>query len=178
MATLMRHKIIGSLVWLGLAIIVLPFVLNGDGLKDLAKAPTQIEMPAPLDVAPIEIETVDLGKPIALAPVADNNDTVKSELSTPKPKTTPSNKPSLDAQGLPNSWVVQLASFKSKDKAEKLLQNLLKAKFAAYAQEYNDYYRVLVGPVNTRSEADTLKGKLQQDYKLSGIVVAYNLNNQ
>jgi DedD protein len=178
MATLMRHKIIGSLVWLGLAIIVLPFVLDGDGLKDLAKAPTQIEMPAPIDVAPIEIETIDPAKPIALAPVADTKDKVKPEQSAAKPMTTSSNKPSLDAQGLPNSWVVQLASFKSKDKAEALLKKLLKAKFAAYVQEFNDYYRVLVGPVNTRSEADTLKGKLQQDYKLSGIVVAYNLNNQ
>jgi DedD protein len=177
MATLMRHKIIGSLVWLGLAIIVLPFVLDGDGLKDLAKAPTQITMPVPLEVEPIEIETVDPAKPIALAPVADTKES-KPEQSTAKPKATPSNKPSLDAQGLPNSWVVQLASFKSKDKAEKLLQNLQKAKFAAYVQEFNDYYRILVGPVNTRSEADTLKGKLQQDYKLSGIVVAYNLNNQ
>jgi len=177
MATLMRHKIIGSLVWLGLAIIVLPFVLDGDGLKDLAKAPTQIAMPAPLEVAPIEIETVDPAKPIALAPVADTKES-KPEQSTAKPKATSSNKPSLDAQGLPNSWVVQLASFKSKDKAEALLKKLLKAKFAAYVQEFNDYYRVLVGPVNTRSEADTLKGKLQQDYKLSGIVVAYNLNNQ
>ena len=177
MATLMRHKIIGSRVWLGLAIIVLPFVLDGDGLKDLAKAPTQIAMPAPLEVEPIEIETVDPAKPIALAPVADTKES-QPEQSTAKPKATSSNKPSLDAQGLPNSWVVQLASFKSKDKAEALLKKLLKAKFAAYVQEFNDYYRVLVGPVNTRSEADTLKGKLQQDYKLSGIVVAYNLNNQ
>ena len=170
----MRHRIIGSLVWLSVAIIVLPFVLDGDGLKELSQAPAKISLPVPVDIQPIEIEQVDPAKPIALAPAAQMETTPVAEQPSPTTATTPS----LNAQGLPNSWVVQLASFKTKANADALRNKLIKEKYAAYMQQHNDNYRVLVGPVNTRPEADELKAKLKQGYKLNGIVVAYKMDNQ
>ncbi|MDP6968702.1 MAG: SPOR domain-containing protein [Gammaproteobacteria bacterium] len=169
----MRHRIIGSLVWLSVAVIVLPFVLDGDGLKDLTQAAAPVKMPVPLDIQPIEIEPVDPAQPIALAPVAKVAEPQKAQQAS----NTAPQKPTLDTQGLPSSWVVQLASFKSKGNADALRKKLIKDKYAAYMQQHNSNYRVLVGPVNTRTEADKLKSKLKQGYKLSGIVVAYTINN-
>ena len=174
METPMRHRIIGSLVWLSVAIIVLPFVLDGDGLKELSQAPEKISLPVPLDIQPIDIEQVDPAKPIALAPAAQ----METEQTSKQPSQSTANTPALDAQGLPSSWVVQLASFKSKTNADALRNKLIKETYAAYMQQHNDNYRVLVGPVNTRSEADKLKAKLKQGYKLNGIVVAYKVDNQ
>jgi len=172
METIMRHRIIGTLVWLSLAAIVLPFVMDGAGMKDLEAEQNQtITTPVPLTVKPIVIEPVDTAKPIALAPEA----AVEVDTKPASVQQAPKN-PALDAQGLPQSWVVQLASFKSDANAKKLRDKLVKAKYAAYMQTSDDNYRIFVGPVNTRDEAEKLKAKLKQSFKLSGFIVTYKVN--
>ncbi|HCH23285.1 MAG TPA: hypothetical protein DE179_03215 [Oceanospirillaceae bacterium] len=172
METTMRHRIIGTLVWLSLAIIVLPFVLDGGGMKDLEAAQNQtINTPVPLTVKPIVLQPVDTGKVIELAPEA-----VTEVDITPANAQQSSSKPVLDAQGLPQSWVVQLASFKSATNAKTLRNKLIKAKYAAYLRTSGDNYRIFVGPVNTRDEAEKLKAKLKKGYKLSGFIVTYKVD--
>ena len=172
METTMRHRLIGTLVWLSLAAIVLPFVMDGSGMKDLVVEQSQaITTPVPLTVKPIVIEPVGTAKPITLAPEAVTEVEVKPITTQQAPK-----KPVLDVQGLPQSWVVQLASFKSETNAKTLRDKLVKAKYAAYMQTSDDNYRIFVGPVNTRSEAETLKAKLKKGYKLSGFIVTYKVD--
>jgi|ETNmetMinimDraft_35_1059890.scaffolds.fasta_scaffold00640_10 DedD protein len=170
MENLMRHRIIGTLVWLSVAAIVLPFVMDGAGLKDLDKQHSPINMPIPVAVKPVQIEAVDTVKPITI------NEPASTSKQQPIKQQKAKTQTALDAQGLPKSWVVQLASFKKQDNAKKLRNKLLKAKYKAYLQTKDANYRVLVGPVNTRDEADKLQAKLKQDYKLPGIVVAYKVD--
>ena len=172
METTMRHRIIGTLVWLSLAVIVLPFVLDGGGMKDLEAEQNQtITTPVPLTVNPIVLEPVDTTKAIEIAPEAVTEVEIKPENVQQAPS-----KPVLDAQGLPQSWVVQLASFKSEANAMALRNKLVKAKYAAYLQTSSDNYRIFVGPVNTRNEAEKLKAKLKKGYKLSGFIVTYKVD--
>ena len=172
METTMRHRIIGTLVWLSLAVIVLPFVLDGGGMKDLEAVQNQaITTPVPLKIKTDVLPTVDTAQTIELAPEAVTEVEIKPEDLQQAPS-----KPILDAQGLPQSWVVQLASFKSEANAMALRNKLIKAKYAAYLQTSGDNYRIFVGPVNTRDEAEKLKTKLKKGYKLSGFIVTYKVD--
>lgn len=176
----MRHKIIGTLVWLAAAVIVLPFFMDGDGLDELAKQAEQAEQPVKLAVKPIVIKQPDVDQAIAVSkPAATNtpskNDAAPKVESQEKPKPT-TQKPTLDKQGLPQSWVVQLASFKQQANAKALRDKLIKAKYPAYLQASGSNHRVLVGPVNTRKEAEQMQAKLKTAYKLSGIVVTYKVD--
>ena len=177
----MRHKIIGTLVWLAAAVIVLPFFMDGDGLEELTKQAQQAEQPVKLAVKPIVIKQPDVEAAIAVTkpaptakPTAGTSE--KQSVAKPKPQPVSSNKPTLDKQGLPQSWVVQLASFKQQANAKALRDKLIKAKYPAYLQASGSNHRVLVGPVNTRKEAEQMQAKLKTAYKLSGIVVTYKVD--
>ena len=178
----MRHKIIGTLVWLAAAVIVLPFFMDGDGLEELTKQAQQAEQPVKLAVKPIVIKQPDVDAAIAVtkpapAPAPTVADTsAKQPTAKPKPQPVSPNKPSLDKHGLPQSWVVQLASFKQQANAKALRDKLIKAKYPAYLQASGSNHRVLVGPVNTRKEAEQMQAKLKTAYKLSGIVVTYKVD--
>lgn len=177
----MRHKIIGTLVWLAAAVIVLPFFMDGDGLDELTKQAEQAEQPVKLAVKPIVIKQPDVDEAIAVTKPAASNTPSKDDATAKvepvvKPKPTASQKPSLDKQGLPQSWVVQLASFKQQANAKALRDKLIKAKYPAYLQASGSNHRVLVGPVNTRKQAEQMQAKLKSAYKLSGIVVTYKVD--
>ena len=177
----MRHKIIGTLVWLAAAVIVLPFFMDGDGLDELTKQAEQAEQPVKLAVKPIVIKQPDIDKAIAVTKPAVSNtpkqdDAAANAAPVQKPKPTATQKPTLDKQGLPQSWVVQLASFKQQANAKALRDKLIKAKYPAYLQASGSNHRVLVGPVNTRKEAEQMQAKLKTAYKLSGIVGTYKVD--
>ena len=169
----MKHRIIGSLVWLALAAIVLPFIMDGAGLDDIPKPTVQSLPVAPAALQPIAIEPVINNEEIiAVAPLTEpvKKSTTNTEVTAAK-----ITNPVLDERGLPESWVVQLASFKKQANAQALRDKLIKAKYTAYMQQHKSNYRVLVGPVPKRTDADELQTKLKKDYKLSGIVVAYGV---
>lgn len=175
----MRHKIIGTLVWLAAAVIVLPFFMDGDGLEELAKQAQEADQPVKLAVKPIVIKQPDVDAAIAVTKPAQLNQQASntdSTTATGQAKAVTKDKPSLDKQGLPQSWVVQLASFKQQANAKALRDKLIKAKHPAYLQTNSNNYRVLVGPVNTRKQAEQLQAKLKATYKLSGIVVTYKVD--
>ena len=177
----MRHKIIGTLVWLAAAVIVLPFFMDGDGLEALTKQAQQAQQPVKLAVKPIVIKQPDVDAAIAVtkptkAPTTVVNSSDKQSTVKPQPQPVKPNKPSLDKQGLPQSWVVQLASFKQQANAKALRDKLIKAKYPAYLQASGSNHRVLVGPVNTRKEAEQMQAKLKSAFKLSGIVVTFKVD--
>ncbi len=179
----MRHKIIGTLVWLAAAVIVLPFFMDGDGIEELSKQAQQAQQPVKLAVKPIVIKQPDTEAAISISTPESSANQQPSSASTdaavkkPTPQAKPksANKATLDTQGLPQSWVVQLASFKQQANAKALRDKLIKAKYPAYMQTIGSNHRVLVGPVNTRKQAEQLQAKLKKSFKLSGIVVAYKV---
>ncbi len=73
------------------------------------------------------------------------------------------------------SWVVQVASFTKRSNAfslrDKLKQNGFKVFIAPGSSASR--YRVRIGPVVTRTEADNLRLRLAQQHKLKGIVLKY-----
>ena len=79
----------------------------------------------------------------------------------------------IDANGLPISWSVQLASLSSSDGAQKLQKTLRSQGYNAYIRSVDGMNRVFVGPLIERAEADRLRDQLNRQHKLNGFVVRF-----
>lgn len=79
----------------------------------------------------------------------------------------------LDANSLPVSWSVQLASLSSRSGAENLQKTLRAQGYNAYIRTFEGMNRVFVGPLVERAEADRLRDQLNRKQKLNGFVVRF-----
>lgn len=91
----------------------------------------------------------------------------------PSPTPEPAPESRLDANSLPVSWSVQLASLSNRASAENLQNTLRKDGYNAYIRTAGGMNRVFVGPVIERSEADKLRAQLSRQQKLDGFVVRF-----
>lgn len=115
----------------------------------LGAKPTADQKPAPVQAAP-----------------------EKARADTPVAKASPAPSASI---GVPDAWVVQVASLSSRDKAEELVRKLRGKNYAAVLRPQGSSWKVLVGPELNHDVAETLKARLaaDPDLHLSGWVQAY-----
>lgn len=123
-------------------------------------APAAPAAPTPPPAAPAAPEPTAPAAPAAAAPA-------------PKAAPAPAAEPRLDANNLPVSWSVQLASLSSRENAEKLQQKLRSQGYNAYIRTIDGMNRVFVGPLLERNEANRLRDQLQRQQKLDGFVVRF-----
>ena len=111
------------------------------------------------------------------APVVEAAPPVAAPAPPPPPaaasQPAPVAEPRLDANNLPVSWSVQLASLSSRENAEKLQQKLRSQGYNAYIRSVDGMNRVFVGPLLERNEANRLRDQLQRQQKLDGFVVRF-----
>ncbi|TBU77120.1 SPOR domain-containing protein [Phytopseudomonas daroniae] len=198
-----KQRIVGALVLVALAVIFLPMLLSRpDELRHVVvDAPSipakpvvpEIEMqpvivpdpqelpqePIPGDSAAAADAQAPVEQPIVELPADE------TPVATPAPQPTPS-KPAevtpppqkapaerLDANSLPVSWSVQLASLSSRPGAETLQKTLRAQGYNAYIRSVDGMNRVFVGPLIERVEADRLRDQLNRQHKLNGFVVRF-----
>lgn len=152
-----------------------------------------IDAPRRPDIDAVEVKsnqvtTVDVTKTSAdqaKSKKADANSGNGSSEKTVKTNATSNNvqKPlkqahsKLDAENLPEAWVLQIASFQEKANAEKLKDKLLADKFAAYIKAFDlpdgRSYRVLVGPEISKDRAKVLSRQIEKSQGLKSIITRY-----
>lgn len=95
----------------------------------------------------------------------------------PKPEPTPPQEPSAPVNSELAAFAVQVGSFRSQDNAVSLRNRLREQGFSAFVEEFSvngsAIYRLRVGPVIERSEAETLMRRLKQDAQLEGLVMSH-----
>jgi len=83
----------------------------------------------------------------------------------------------LDGKGLPEAWVLQLASVKNKDNAQELQKKLIASNFPAYIKSATTAdglsYRVLVGPKLSREKAEMMARDIEKKHGIKGIIVRF-----
>ncbi len=119
-------------------------------------APAQAA-PVPPPAAPVQPQPQQMPAQAPAAPVA----AVKPEEKR------------LDANGLPVSWSIQLASLSNRASAENLQKTLRGQGYNAYIRSVEGMNRVFVGPVIERAEANRLRDQLSRQQKLNGFVVRF-----
>ena len=186
-----KYRLIGALV------IVISFTLAWLLLLDHdVKRKQQWAEDVP---PPIEIERFEVPEPILDTPAAQVSTPAIAQVeSTPPPKPVIKPKPvvvpkakskpakikkkkpvytQLNKKGLPDAWVLQVASFKEKANAKKLQQKLLKQGFPAYIKAFNlssgRIYRILIGPKMSKSKVAAMAKKVEKKLGLKTMLVEY-----
>ena len=189
-----KQRIVGTVVLLTLAFIFFPIIFDGQGsyqpgiTSRIPAPPDVFVLPEPVQNRPIMIARAELED--ELPPVVESEagvDGVENEtedgaeavaVTTSEPVFS-RDVPRLDRTGLPEAWVVQLASFSDAQNARILLERLQSAGYKAYlrsvSMDQGELSRVFVGPWVLRSRADEYQDQLQQRFQLAGIVVSYEM---
>jgi len=187
-------------VLLALAVIFLPMLLSREDelRRVVVDAPSMPDAPA---MPQIEMQPVVVPEPQSLTDesLVAGDDIQAAEPATapeaapaPAPALAPAAEPAtpalvpakpgaptpapvsrLDANSLPVSWSVQLASLSSRDGAQSLQKTLRSQGYNAYIRTVDGMNRVFVGPLIERGEADRLRDQLNRQHKLNGFVVRF-----
>ncbi|KSF46717.1 cell division protein [Pseudomonas aeruginosa] len=111
--------------------------------------------------------------PPATQPPAQAQAAIPPPSQPQPPAAPPPAEKRLDANNLPQSWSVQLASLSNRARAEELQKTLRSQGYNAYIRSFDGMNRVFVGPVIQRAEADRLRDQLSKQQKLNGFVVRF-----
>lgn len=178
-----KQRIVGALVLIAIGAIVLPFLLDTHrdgqwwGKDNIPPKPDDgfVTRVLPLDAwaqqtqnSLVQAKAVPEQAPTP-PPVAEAADA--AAVAPPPVAATPVSASVSAATG----WLVQLASFSSAANAEELRQRLqakgYRVTIEVLKQDGQPIYRVRVGPEEGRAAADTLRERVERDFKLKGLVL-------
>jgi DedD protein len=190
-----KHRIIGAIVIVALAVIFLPMILDEreppSELKKLAEIPSRSEVnETRVVVSPVPAPEVkasgDAAAPAPATPVAE---TVTPPEPEPKPvapvkkpepaKTKPAAKATTEhaAEKITKGWVVQVGTFSNAENAAKLRDSLKSHGHAVHAESVSlngsKAVRLRVGPFREKSEAVKAQAQIQKESGTEGVVQAY-----
>lgn len=124
------------------------------------------------------VSTTAPAKPVVAPVVAarESYNTAKQRSTQQGPKSN-SSKQQPTKSSLADAFTVQVASFSSRDNAERLYRKLNKMGYAAYIQTGSNkttvIHRVFVGPHLKRNMANAVANRLGDKFKLKALVVRY-----
>jgi len=195
-----KNRLVGISVVFALAVIFLPMILDGSGVRKdkfevvippqpLVSAnpefePKIIDMQARVEALPdLEPRLVDENSSQATAKPADTaTGGSKSEKTTqPEPETRKANvktdKAATDKEG-GHSWVLQVGSFQDRNKAlaqrDKLRKSNISAVFIEQFEVDNKpSFRVRLGPFINRDQTKVAQNKIKAKHDIDGIIMKY-----
>ena len=187
----LKQRLVGAIVLVSLAVIFIPMILPGGGMRDsmntrkappepdyrfpppksAPKAPPMSE-PVIVPMADAEVQSSATEKKAEGNNAADTNKTKSSKPIASTSDTKPKVKPDQIT-----AWIVQVGSFTSASNAKELQDKLRKMGYASFVEAVKTKngmnYRVRVGPELTRTLADKLQKQLAEKANLKGMVQSY-----
>ncbi|WP_421852728.1 SPOR domain-containing protein [Marinomonas sp.] len=194
------YRLIGAGIMVLSAAIILPLILDGERPTELdvqVQVTTPPAFPA-VEIAPVQpVDSLPVTQSIGddkavedirLIPIPQS---AKDVSSISKTESTVSAKPEVKSEVKPivkesvekaasvpvaDRWVLQIATFKSKENAIRLVERLKKANYDAYSLTTNSLYKVYVGPEFKRETSEKMRDEIKKKFSLNGIVVKYSVN--
>lgn len=191
----LKHRLIGAAVLAAIAVLFLPsFFKEKQGYSVSTKsqipprpniAPEEFKTPEPVaDIEPAPAPET-MFAPTEAAPESVTSTSVATSSVAPAVKpasATPAQPPAvpampLNAQGIPDAWVVQVGSFTNKEAANKLRDELQaegqKAYVRTVANGSGSISRVYIGPKLDRAQAQALKVQMDKRLKVNAMVMRF-----
>lgn len=175
----MRPRIVGALVLAALAVILLPILLDfsGEYVVD-----TRTQIPGRPDIVPVKIaepRTKEVSEKENTAEQmfrfdssrdeAENNPETQSEIKAEAP--------SLNDEGLPVAWILQVASFSDSGKAAALVDKLLADHYEAYSRastvKGKTIHRVYVGPKIRKQDMLDEQVTIEKKFNLKTLLLRF-----
>ena len=195
-----KNRLVGISVVFALAVIFLPMILDGSGVRKdkfevvippqpLVSAnpefePKIIDMQARVEALPdLEPRLVDENSSQATVKPADTatGDSKSEKTTQPEPETRKANvktdKATTDKEG-GDSWVLQVGSFQDRNKAlaqrDKLRKSNISAVFIEQFEVDNKpSFRVRLGPFINRDQTKVAQNKIKAKHDIDGIIMKY-----
>jgi DedD protein len=186
METAVKERLVGAAVLVALVVIVVPALLSGppeppqeppagDGTTrsvEIEIAPPRTaadEEPLPEALAdpPVLRNAVKPSAPARGEPKAPEQAPVVTEAAAKSPGNAAGQAPASPSPAATSTgaWAVQIAAFSSGDAAQRMVADLRRRGYAAFAMEFRAdgraLHRVRVGPETGRDRADALAARLQ-----------------
>ena len=192
-----KQRLVGGLILVALGVIFWPIIFvqsNRDAISDIGEMPSRPAVP-PLSIAPPSDEGLRSSEPSI--PIEDDEQEVDIGLppSPPSPivereagasdGSTSAHEPrdkrpenlTMDADGIPIAWTLQVATLSSKLAADKLLEELLARDHKAYitkvTRNAKTLYRVCIGPKFEKIQLQRLKSDVDARYDVNSLVARY-----
>ncbi len=184
----LKQRLVGAVVLAALAVIFLPSLFDQDNRRRVS---TTSKIPPVKSVGPATFKAPirEAGIPQAKSPdemyqLVDEPEVAKPETKlaikpatkpvASQPVAKPVPKPSLNQQGVPKAWVIQVASFKTETRAKVLRDKLISQGYKAYIRSLKTSKgpasRVLVGPKIDQREAQKVKARLDRALKVDTLI--------
>ncbi len=189
----LKHRLIGAAFLAAIAVIFLPSFFKEKQDNQLSTksqipvrpgiVPVEFNAPKPIpDIEPAPApETMFV--PNEVAEQAINSSVASSLISTHKsisvtaPVKNAVTAMPLNAQDLPNAWVVQVGSFGTKEAANKVRDDLQVEGFKAYVRTVlngdSSISRVYIGPKLDKAEALSIKVQIDKRLKVKSMVMQF-----
>lgn len=117
---------------------------------------------------------------VTASPVEDRPQPKPQPVAPPEAGETRSQapvKPALDAEGIPVTWILRVASVSSADKSDQLRKDLLAMGHKAYVQKVNSggrtLYRVYIGPKVEKARLETVQGDIDKRFGVTSMITRY-----
>lgn len=189
-----KNRLVGIIVIFALAVIFLPMILDGSGVRKDAfevEIPPQpvvesnpqfdakiIELNAQAEAIPdLEqrfVDEVSSENPVTASPVASE--------PVEKKKSKPETQPAADVTNPDkiggDSWVLQIGSYQDRKKALMQRDKLRKSNISAvFIEQFNvnnkPSYRVRLGPFINRQQTRVAQNKVKAKHDIDGIIMKY-----
>lgn len=185
----LKQRIVGAIVLVALGVIFIPMILNHDATNSGisgSNIPVKPETLTALSQQPMSTPPPVPAEPTETRTLVDK-DTPSLPTATP-PTAPPSGQKTVSPTKKPDvpistaskpkttrGWVVQLASFTERKTALRLRDRVRKAGYTCYVEAVSSkrrtLYRVRVGPVIKRKEAETLQKKIARQLRVKGSMI-------
>jgi DedD protein len=176
----LKKRIIGGCALVIVGAAVLPLLLDGAGYRERHLESRIPPAPEPAQLADVTPRMEPLAEHAEPAPATDPAvvrvavEPVEKAIEAAAPTLDPTeDTPTLDQEGVPVAWTLQLASFRDEANARALRSELLDAGYKVYIRHMAGLVKVFVGPELQRSRLEALQATLKQEYALDGIVVRF-----
>ena len=188
-----KNRLVGIIVIFALAVIFLPMILDGSGMR---KEKFEIVIPPPPVVdsnSQFDSKIIELNARAEAIPELEQQfvDEVSSENRVKRTPVTPEKQES-EAESTPApaiaavepakvggiSWVLQVGSFQDRNKALVQRDRLRKSNIAAvFIEQFNvnnkPSYRVRLGPFINREQTRVAQNKIKAKHDIDGIIMKY-----
>lgn len=192
-----KNRLVGVIVIFALAVIFLPMILDGSGMR---KEKQEVVIPPqPLVNANPEFEPkiVELQSKVDALPELDSrfvdensdaqaeqkrSEAAEAPAQTAKVSSGSAEQTPVEPESAPrtggDSWVLQVGSFQDRDKALAQRDKLRKSNIAAVFIERFEYqgkesYRVRLGPFLNREQTRVAQNKIKAKHDIDGIIMKY-----
>lgn len=184
----LKQRLVGGVVLVALAVIFIPELFESEPLqRDPSDIPIEIP-PKPVVSVPTPAPAgqeaaapaLSPSRPLPPAPAAESAEPQEAAAPPEQAPVIALDEPASDTAGTPRelaTWAVQVGSFGSEANARALADKLRQKGYTAYVDatraDGKAFYRVRVGPIIQRQEADALQARLASKEALKGLVVPH-----